>query len=76
MALSRKQIDTLLRTLSLTQASELTCDECAQQLSEFAENNLEGRSVPEGLQAVEHHLEICDECREEFQALMKVLQDS
>ncbi|QDS97120.1 hypothetical protein [Adhaeretor mobilis] len=76
MALSRKQLDTLLGMLSLTRPDEIACDECTEKLSQFAENSLAGKTVPEGLEAVEHHLAICTECCEEFEALMHVLRDS
>lgn len=75
MVLSREQIDALLHMLSLTRSQEPTCDECAKQLAEFAENHLAGRSVPDGLEAIEHHLELCGPCREEFLVLLKALED-
>ena len=75
MALSRREIDALINTVSLTRAEELTCDECLKGLAEFAEHSLQGKSVPEGLQAIEHHLAICAECQEEYQALHTALKD-
>ena len=74
MALSRGQIKELIRTLSLTRAEEPTCDECLKKLGEFAENELEGKSVPESLRAIEHHLALCGECREEYEALLAALK--
>ena len=75
MSLSREQIDALLGMLSLTRQDELSCDECVKQLAEFAENHINKKSVPEWLAAIEHHLELCGECREEFEALLKALDD-
>ena len=76
MKLSRQQIDCLLQMLTLTKPTELTCEECAQLLAEFAEQNLPGSSIPESLKHVEDHLELCDHCREEFEALLEALQSS
>ncbi len=76
MNLTRQQIDSLLLMLSLTRSEELTCEECAQLLAEFAESNLQGHSIPEYLQAVEHHLDLCSQCRDEFEALLEALHSS
>lgn len=74
MGLSQQEIDRLLKAVSLTRPDEITCDECLQDLAEFAEANLAGKSVREGLKAVEHHLAICEECREEYSALLTALK--
>jgi uncharacterized protein with PIN domain len=74
MALSRKQIDELLKSVSLTRPNEVNCDQCLDDLAEFAERSLAGKSIPDSLRAVEHHLAICAECREEYQALLAALQ--
>jgi hypothetical protein len=76
MALSKKEIDALLKAVSLTRGKELTCDECLRDLAEFAEHSLAGKSLPEGLHAVELHLAICGECQEEYRALLTALQQS
>ena len=75
MALSRKELDALMKTVSLTKPDELTCDECLKQLAEFAERALAGKSITESLQAIEHHLAICAECQEEYQVLLAALTD-
>ena len=75
MTLTREQIDALLEMLSLTKENELTCDECAKQVARFAEIHLENQSLPESLEAVQHHLDLCNECREEFEVLLRALQD-
>ncbi|MGI9456174.1 MAG: Mut7-C RNAse domain-containing protein [Aeoliella sp.] len=75
MSLSQQQIDELLNMLALTRPEESTCDECGEQLAEFAENQLAGRSVPEALQAIEHHLALCSDCCELFESLMAALEE-
>ncbi len=73
MSLSKKQIDGLMRLVGLTRDDEINCEQCLAVVAEFAEQQLSGKSISEGLQAVEHHLSICDECREEYEALLKTL---
>lgn len=74
MPLSKKEIDGLLRLIGLTQDHEINCEQCLSLIAEFAERELAGKSIPEGLKAVEHHLSICAECREEYQALQRALK--
>lgn len=73
MTLSPKEIDDLLRLVGLTEDREINCEQCLALVSEFAERQLAGRSIAEGLTAVEHHLSICGECREEYEALRRAL---
>lgn len=74
MALSKQEIDALLRMVERTQDAEIDCEQCLALVSEFAEQQLAGRAVPEGLAAVEQHLAVCGECREEYAALREALQ--
>ena len=74
MSLSREQIAELLRLIGLTRDEEIDCERCLALVAEFAERELAGRSIPTGLEAVAHHLSICAECREEFDALLEALK--
>ena len=74
MSLLKKEIDGLLRLIGLTRDDEIDCERCLALVAEFAERELAGRSVPAGLEAVAHHLSICAECREEFEALLQALE--
>ena len=73
MALSKKEVEGLLRLVGLTEESELNCEQCLAVVAEFAELQLASQTISDSLQAVEHHLSICDECREEFEALLTAL---
>lgn len=76
MTLSKSEIDRLMGLIGLTKESELTCEQCCLTLvSEFAERQLAGKSIPEGLKAVEHHLSVCADCREEYEALRQALKE-
>ena len=75
MPLSKKELDGLLRLIGLTRDNEISCQQCLALVSEFAEQSLAGKSISDGLKAVEHHLTICVECREEYEALQRALKD-
>ena len=73
MKISEAQVQALLEMLTLTRDKEVSCDECLQSMAEFAETTLAGKTVTEGLQCIEEHLQLCGECREEFEALKSAL---
>ena len=75
MPMTPDEIQKILEVVRATQAVEIDCDECLNQVGEFAEMHLLGKPVPEGLKAVEQHLSICSECREEFEALCQALKE-
>lgn len=75
MPLSKKEIEGLMRLVGLTKDEEINCEQCLALVSEFAEAQLAGKSVSDGLKAVEHHISVCPECREEYEALQKTLRD-
>jgi hypothetical protein len=75
MSLTPDEIQTMLDVVRATQPVEIDCDGgCLEQVAEFAEAHLLGKPVPEGLMAVEQHLSVCHECREEFEALCQALK--
>lgn len=74
MKLTRNQIKALGKELSITRDEEINCNQCLDSIGEFAELQLEGLPVTKALEAVEHHLAVCVECREEYEALLKALK--
>ena len=73
MRIDEQQLDALLSMLVLTKDAELDCDECWRRLAEFAETKLSGKTIPEGLECIEEHLNRCEDCQEEFAALKVAL---
>jgi hypothetical protein len=71
---SPEMIRKLMVQLEHTQAVELTCDEALALLDQFAEAYLRGEDVARLLPLVQHHLDMCGDCREEFDALLRILQ--
>lgn len=75
MAMSREELENLMRLIGRTCEHEIDCEECLMQVSEFAEREVQGKPIPDALQSVEQHLAICGECREEYALLRKALHD-
>lgn len=64
----------LLRMLSLTRERELTCSEAQELMDSYVELELAGENPQIILPEVAQHLRICPECREEHDALLKILK--
>lgn len=64
----------VLRSLSITQDEEMTCGECYQEIDQFVEMLIDGKSPAEVLPLVQHHITLCPPCREEFEALIVALK--
>lgn len=64
----------LLRMIGYTREAEVSCDEVDQLLDQFVESVQRGEDVKELMPLVKNHVDLCPECREEFEALMRILQ--
>jgi predicted anti-sigma-YlaC factor YlaD len=60
--------------ISYTQETEVSCDEVDRLLDQFAELVQRGEDVKEVMPLVKNHVDMCPECREEFEALLRILQ--
>lgn len=75
ISLSKNEIAELMRLVVETRDVEINCEQCLALVAEYAERQLVGKSNDAALKSVEHHLTICAECREEYNALRATLVD-
>ena len=61
--------------LAKTNDRELACDECAETLDRFVELAIAGEDVQKLYPMIHHHLEMCGECHEEYQTLLRIVRD-
>ena len=66
----------MMQQLEDTQDVELSCDEVLTLLDQFAEAYLRGEDVARVLPLVQHHLDMCGDCREEFEGLLRILRST
>jgi len=60
----------MVRAIVTSRPEEIGCDECFAQLDSFVEIRLACNEIPEAMRLVQDHLERCDDCHEEFEALL------
>ena len=74
--LSPEAAAVLARELVATQEVEFDCDQVHQLLDQFAEAVQRGENGAAWMPLIRAHLERCTDCRQEFEALLRVLQAS
>lgn len=64
----------LLRSLMMTEEHEISCDEVFTVLDQFTEAVLRGENVLLLMPLVRQHLDMCPDCRAEYETLLRMLQ--
>lgn len=64
----------LIGEIADTREVEIGCDECFERLDRFVDMKLSGLDAAQAMPLVQEHLEICGECRDEFEAFMAALR--
>lgn len=64
----------LLQSLAMTEEHEISCDEVFAVLDQFVEAVRRGENPLIFMPLVRQHLDMCPDCREEYEALLRMLQ--
>ena len=64
----------MARGIMTTRPDEIGCDECFQQVDRFVDMVLDGKNATEAMPLVQDHLNRCQDCREEYEALLEALR--
>lgn len=60
--------------LAITAEQEVSCDDVHKILAEFTEMKQRGEDVAHLMPLVQKHLDLCPDCREEHEALLRALE--
>lgn len=71
-----EEFQKLLKMIENTKEVEFSCDDVYHLLDQYSEAVIQGKNAKELMPLVEHHIDMCPDCREEFEALLRVLQAS
>jgi hypothetical protein len=64
----------LVSRLEATREDELSCDEVFALVDDYAEACQRGKDVAHLKPLIRRHLDMCRECEEEYEALLRVLE--
>ncbi len=73
---SSKPFKRLVEMVARTDEVEYDCAQAHRLLDEYADCVMRGEDAAALLPLVHKHLEMCPDCREEFEALMRILRSS
>ena len=74
MKLSLDILKKMVRGIAATKLDEIGCEECFEQVDAFVELKLQGKNAAEAMPLVQDHLDRCNGCREEFEALLDCIR--
>ncbi len=63
----------MVQMVALTEATEYSCEDAYQLLDQLAEVVASGENAAALMPLVYRHLEMCQDCREEFAALLRIV---
>jgi len=63
----------LLRSVSMTEEDEISCDDVFNLLDQFAEMIKRGEDASQLMPLVHKHLNMCPDCREEYESLAQMM---
>jgi len=67
-------VQVLIQMVDKTMDVEFSCEDVYNILDQYTELVYRGEDYAELMPLVEHHIEICPDCREEFEALLRILE--
>ncbi len=68
-----EKMQKMLTMLSNTENIELTCEEVFAVLDQFAELAAHGEDVSKLMPLVQHHLDMCPDCQDEYRVLKNIV---
>ena len=69
-----KPMQSMLQMIGKTEANEYCCDDAYDLLDLYADLADRGEDTTKLMPLVERHLELCSNCREEFEVLLEAIR--
>ncbi len=74
MKFKSETIKKVIMGIAKTRPDEIGCDTCYEELHRFADMLKDGEDPAQIMPLVQHHLNMCGNCGEEFEALLTALE--
>jgi hypothetical protein len=65
----------LLKAVQQTEEVEYSCDDVYRLMDQYVEMVRRGEDTAKLMPLVEHHLKMCGDCREEVEALLRIMDN-
>lgn len=74
MKLDPETLSKIMQSLTVTEEVEIGCEDCFDEIDKYVEMLRQGKDPAKVMPLVQHHLDICNCCREDFEALLESLE--
>jgi len=74
MKINKEVMYKMVRAIASVREEEIGCDDCFEKVDTFVDLELAGKEAGEALPLVKDHLERCQNCREEYEALLTAVR--
>jgi len=74
MKINKEVMYKMVRAIASVREKEIGCDDCFEKVDTFVDLELAGKEAGEALPLVKDHLERCQNCREEYEALLTAVR--
>jgi hypothetical protein len=74
MKINKEVMYKMVRAIASVREEEIGCDDCFEEVDTFVDLELAGKEAGEALPLVKDHLERCQNCREEYEALLTAVK--
>ena len=74
MKLDQDTLSKIMQSLIVTEETEIGCEDCFEEIDKYVEMLRQGKDPAKVMPLVQHHLDICSCCREDFEALLESLE--
>ncbi len=74
--ISDEVVQKFVRVLESACADEISCKEVFEQLDEFVDKEVRGENAAELMPLLQEHLDLCQHCCDEYEALLNILVES
>jgi len=75
MKIDKEKLNKLLEKVFSVDEKDIGCGACMDELDQFVDLHLAGKDAAASLPLVRAHLDQCRDCREEFEALLAILEN-
>ena len=72
--LNLDKLKNIVRAIAATRTDEVGCEQCFAELDRFVELHLAGKDADKALPLVKHHLEMCGDCKQEYEVLIEAIR--
>lgn len=70
---NRTMITKLMRMISMTEEVEYSCDDVFDLIDQYTEIIARGEDAEHMMPLIKHHLDMCTDCREEYESLFSII---